>query len=93
MAHNSVSTNGATVMPLETQRLNTATESSSITPIHSSFLRRRALLSRISEVENSIQGNSTMPRSASTPRRRSEFPGVPDVDNGSYREPRRRRLT
>ncbi|KAJ9174405.1 hypothetical protein P3X46_013052 [Hevea brasiliensis] len=82
----------ATVVQLENQRTDTSVENNNVVAISSSSFRRRAEVSRISEVDNSIEVNSTMPHSSSS-RRRSEFPRVSDVDNGFYREPRRRRLT
>ncbi|KAF2293666.1 hypothetical protein GH714_003953 [Hevea brasiliensis] len=82
----------ATVVQLENQRTDTSVENNNVVAISSLSFRRRAEVSRISEGDNSIEVNSTMPHSSSS-RRRSEFPRVSDVDNGFYREPRRRRLT
>nr|TKR66039.1 hypothetical protein D5086_0000314880 [Populus alba] len=74
-----------TVSQLESHRTGTAIESNFSVPISSSS-RRRNLVFRLSEVDNSVETNS------SSSRRRIEVPRAPGADNGHNRERRRRSL-
>jgi E3 ubiquitin-protein ligase RNF5 len=74
-----------TVSQLESHRTGTAIESNFSVPLSSSS-RRRNLVFRLSEVDNSVETNS------SSSRRRIEVPRASGADNGHNRERRRRSL-
>jgi len=74
-----------TVSQLESHRTGAAIESNFSVPLSSSS-RRRNLVFRLSEVDNSVETNS------SSSRRRIEAPRASGADNGHNRERRRRSL-